>query len=160
VTPFFPRKPRYAFVTAKISRGCRLTHRMGSTADLECQSQGCPANGRKSRPALRTRWGCPRQGRDGREESPRREASSRWTLSNKTSNPDHVDPASCGRLRATADPLERGTGPHLDFPLGAQSGGDDARSTGSTSRPLRKTNQSRPSAFFSLRTSRALPLTR
>jgi len=36
----------------------------------------------------------------------------------------------------------------LDYPLGAQYGGDDARSTGSTSRPLRKTNQSRFSAHL------------
>jgi len=66
----FPCKLRYSLVAAKISRGRRLAHRMGSTADLECQSQGCPASGRKSRPASRIRWGCPRQGRDGREESP------------------------------------------------------------------------------------------
>jgi len=32
----------------KASRGCRLTRRKGSTADLEVhQSQGCPASGRK-----------------------------------------------------------------------------------------------------------------
>jgi len=45
-------------------------------------------------------------------------------------------------------PLKRGTGSHLDYPLGAQSGGDDARSTGSTSRPLRKTDQPRFSAHL------------
>jgi len=54
----FPCKPRYA--PAKASRGRRLTRRKGSTVDLEHQSQGCPASGRKSRPASRTRWGCPR----------------------------------------------------------------------------------------------------
>jgi len=84
----FPCKLRYAFVTEKISRGRGLTHRMGSTADLKYQSQGCPMSGQKTRPASRTHRGCPRRGRDGREESPRREASSRWTLWNETSNPD------------------------------------------------------------------------
>ena len=59
-TPSFPCKLWYPFVTMKISRGRRLTHRMGSTADLEYRSQGCPASGRKARPASRTRWGCPR----------------------------------------------------------------------------------------------------
>jgi len=58
----FPCKPRYAFVTAKISRARRLTHRMGSTADLEYQSQKYPVSGQKLRPASRTRWGCPRWG--------------------------------------------------------------------------------------------------
>ena len=71
----FPCKLRYAFVTMKILRGRRLTHRMGSTADLEYTSQGCPASGRKARLASRTHWGCPRRGRDGREGSPQREAS-------------------------------------------------------------------------------------
>jgi len=131
----FPCKPRYVLMIMRISRGRRLTHRIGSTADLEYPSQGCPASGRKTRPASRTRWGCPRRGRDGREESPRGETSSRWTLSNETSNPDHVDPALWERLRATADPLERGTGSHLDYPLGAQSGVAGARSTGSMSQP-------------------------
>jgi hypothetical protein len=65
---------------------------------------------------------------------------SRRTLSNETSNPDHVDPALWERLRATADPLERGTGSHLDYPLGAQTGVDGARSTGSTSQPRREPN--------------------
>jgi len=88
----FPYKPRYTFM--RTSRGRRLTCRTGSIADLEYPSQGCPASGRITRPASRTRWGCPRRGRDGRVESPRREASSRWTLSNETSNPDHIDPAS------------------------------------------------------------------
>jgi len=37
-------------------------------------------------------------------------------------------------------------GPDLDYSIGAQSGGDDARFTGSTSRLLCKTNQSRLSA--------------
>jgi len=48
--PSFPCKLRYVFVTMKISRGRRLTHRTGSTADLEYQSQGCPASGRKRGP--------------------------------------------------------------------------------------------------------------
>jgi len=37
-----------------------------------------------------THWEYPRQGQVGREESPRLEASSRWTLSNETSIPDHA----------------------------------------------------------------------
>ena len=41
----FPCKPSYVLVTMKILRGHRLTHRMGSTADLEYQSQGCQASG-------------------------------------------------------------------------------------------------------------------
>jgi len=91
--PPFPCKLRYVFVTMKISRGHRLTHRTGSTADLEYQSQGCPASGRKARPTSRTHWGCPRRGRDGQKGSPQGEASNRWTLLNETSNDDHIDSA-------------------------------------------------------------------
>ena len=54
---------------------------------------GTPSEGSKTRPTSRTRWEYPRQGQEGREESPRREASSRWTLSNETSIPDHTSPA-------------------------------------------------------------------
>ena len=66
----FPCKPRYVLVIIRTSRGRRLTHRTGSTTDLEYPSQGCPASSRKTRPASRTHWGCPRRGQDGREESP------------------------------------------------------------------------------------------
>ena len=54
---------------------------------------GMPSEWSKMRPASRTHWGCPRRGEEGREESPRREVASCWTLSNETSNPNHIDPA-------------------------------------------------------------------
>jgi hypothetical protein len=38
VIPSFPCKLRYVFIMMKISRGCRLTHQTGSTANLEYQS--------------------------------------------------------------------------------------------------------------------------
>jgi len=41
-------------------------------------------------------------------------------------------------------PLERGTGSHLDNPLGTQFGMKDARSIESTSKPPRKTSRSEP----------------
>ena len=52
-----------------------------------------PGEGSKTRSASKTGSGYPRQGQEGREESPRREATSRWTLSNETSNPDRTKPA-------------------------------------------------------------------
>jgi len=77
----------------KVSRGRRLTHRKGSIVDLEYQSQGCPASGRKSRPASKNSLGMSEVGLRQPRGIPRREASSHWTLSNETSIPDHVDPA-------------------------------------------------------------------
>ena len=114
---------------------------------------GMTSEGSKTRPASRNHWGCPRQGQKGREESTRREAASCWTLSNETSNPDRVDPALWERLRATADPLEWGTGSHLDYPIGARPGVGDARSTGSTSRPQCEISWSKPKAPLPWRTT-------
>jgi len=112
-----------------------------------------PSEGSKTRPASRTRWGYPRQGQEGREGFPRREASSRRTLSNETGNPDHVDPALCECLWATADPLEWGTGSHLDYLIGARPRVGDARSIGNTSRPRSETNRSKPRAPLPWRTT-------
>ena len=84
---------------------------MGSTVALEYQ-----------RPASRTHWGYPRQGQEGREESPRREASSRWTLSNETSILDHVSPALMRTPLGCSQPHRTGHGFSLGLPDNSSSG--------------------------------------
>ena len=101
----FRRKVRQTCAAIRTLREHRPAHRMGSTVALEYQ-----------RPASRTHWGYPRQGQEGREESPRREASSRWTLSNETSILDHASPALMRTPLGCSQPHRMGHGFSLGLP--------------------------------------------
>jgi len=108
---------------------------------------GTPSEGSKMRPAPGTRWEYPRHGREGRDESSRREPSSRWTLSNETSIPDRTSPALMRAPPCCSQPPRTGQ----ELPNRSSSWGDHARSTESTSRsqPRKgRTGKQGPKALF------------
>jgi len=76
---------------------------------------GTPSRGSKTRLASRTHWEYPRQRREGREESPQREALSHWTLSNETTIPDHTSLALIRTPPGCSQPPRTGQG----FSLGS-----------------------------------------